>query len=255
MRHGIAPDQMLRQNRRISVTPPRRGSRVAGMRLHSFSRAASIAGAVLLTASLAACGGDDDRSGGSAPETTAAATSAASAEPAEPTARDADVDPTPTPSGNPTAADGTELVPLIDTVTQPVAPEMTKDDAGAFAFTTYALDVLNYAYATGDSATLHEIYDPAAGHLATVTGAVDQIVPGGLTQYGGAGYMDMTEMMTVSWPSEDVAEVQFTLIYEPGVVLDANGEVLHTSDGGSREIVYELEWRDGGWVNLDATQA
>lgn len=220
-------------------------------------RAGLLAGALLAAASLTACGGDDgDRTRDDA-TLEVPATTEAEAPTAAPATGEETAEPTASPSAAETSAEPADAgdVPLIDTLVEPVAPDMTKDDAGALAFTNYAIDVLNYAYATGDSAPLHEIYDPAATHLATVAGTVDQIGDGGLTQYGGDGWMDMTQMISVGWPSEDVATVTFTLQYAAGEVRDSSGQVLHQADGGFTDVVYELEWRGEEWIIVDATQA
>lgn len=158
-------------------------------------------------------------------------------------------------SGADGSAGGVPDVPLIEEISEPEVPEMANDDASALAFTHYALDALNYAYASGDSSTLHEIYLPDASHLANVVGTVDMIGAEGLVQYGGASRMDMTETIVVSRPSETEAKVEFTLEYDHAETLDPSGNSVATSEGGWREVVYHLEWQGDTWRIVDALQA
>ncbi len=220
------------------------------MPIHGITRfAAWLATTLLLTGSLAACssGQPEDQltRGAAATETaqapeTVEATGSATSSPEE------------QESSNTGGA--SDLVPLVDEVSQPVVPGMTKDDAGALEFMYYSLDAVNWAYATADASALPEIYDSAASHLANVTQGVDYLANNGLIQYGGLAYFEVGNLV-VSWPSENTATINISLTYEPGEVRRPDGTVTDVSDGGRRDLEYQLEWREDRWVILDATLA
>lgn len=160
--------------------------------------------------------------------------------------------PGPTASGPaPVSATSTAPVPTTAAPTPPALPPeaATADAAGAAAFVRHWFDLVNYAYATGDTAPLRAVSEPTCEACATMIGFVDDQYLDGGTFVGG-----QVTVHAIEAPAPDDSGVLLALaVYSQSelIALRADGQevVFRTVSNKSIGFVLArngLEWMAAG---------
>lgn len=211
--------------------------------------------ALALTLGACAGGGETAESATPSGEATAGASSTADTTGAD-TTGDATTDATGDATGDAagSATGDAALAPLADLISDPAAPDMTKDDAGVVAFLTYFVDEMNRAYGVPDPAALDGLCAADADHCAAIAEGAQALIDNDYTAYGGLNWLG-TESMVIAWPDEDTATVTVPFHQDAAEIRDSSGTVIDSSEDFEMDVTYTLGWQDGRWVVENAEQA
>lgn len=155
-------------------------------------------------------------------------------------------DPTSTASV-PTTSTTTEPTTSTPTVAVPELPEAATvgDAAGAEAFVKHWVDVLNYAYATGDTEPVQELSLPVCELCSeTVTEIEDAYGPGGHIEGGVA-----TVTLVRSPPPDADGVVSVSVLLEQAIYTTVALDGTRTKDDGAppQNAGFVLDWIDDSW--------
>lgn len=162
----------------------------------------------------------------------------------EPTAS-ASATPTPTPSAGPTESptDEPSGVPTAIPTAIPTAPPAERTAVGAQAFVRYYVDVVNRAFATGETAALKKRSAKDCKTCANWLYNITQVYGAGGRISGGQIRVDSS---SAAAPTQ-TASVDVTALVSEEIDLDAKGKALHTFPEAKGLLVFALAWVDGGW--------
>jgi hypothetical protein len=174
---------------------------------------------------------------------------------------------TPTPTPTPTATTPPPFVPArppADATTPPRRPPVTRlpdtpipfdphterdpnrpteDEINAFA--VYAIQLLPYAYATGDQAAWAAISHPDCNFCRDISDDLNAAAAAG--EHTEGGLIDVTWATSIDW--QDLWHVRFTLTEAPSTEFAADGSVLD-SWGGSTNYGELAVVNDGGQLQV-----
>jgi hypothetical protein len=155
----------------------------------------------------------------------------------------ATVSPTATPTPTPTP---TVDVPVIP---EPVLPDEAKarTPEGATAFVRYAVDVINRAYLTGDTASIWAIANPECTVCELGTSDIDEAyargnrIEGGQISIESTDWVDMGPNVRPTVPTViDISELQ---------EVTPAGQVVASAEADENlAALWDLEWDQGRWL-------
>ena len=134
------------------------------------------------------------------------------------------------------------------TVTVPAMPEEAKvgDAAGAEAFVRHWIDLLNYAYATGDTEPVKAVSDAGCEACQTIFSVIQQRAAGNKRLEGG-----LIKLVSVrSPPPDDVGLVGVSVRYEQADGIEIAPDATRTTVTGSPpdNFGFALTYDDGAWA-------
>ncbi len=150
------------------------------------------------------------------------------------------------PTADVTSRPATE--PGTPNAARPSRPAMAgKQTArGAAAFTRYYFEVLDHAYASGDTRLLAELTGQDCTSCHGVITSIRTVYDGGGSTHGGATVVRRTKVE--GSPAGGSAEVVVTFDSAAYAELTAEGEVAHSEPAQRGQLVIvELGWVGGSW--------
>ena len=161
----------------------------------------------------------------------------------------AELEPTATATGVPSAAPSDEPTSERPEVEKPVPPEtMARDDvAGAEAAAQYFLELYPYVYSTGDLTEWKAMSDPECLFCSDVVDDVTELH--GSDGYQVGGLFEITKMESRAPEGEgQYFAVWIDADEEPIQRLSADGGLLGSSPGGPIEIDMAVHKTEHGWI-------
>ena len=166
---------------------------------------------------------------------------------------EADAAPSPTSSSS-TPSETPSASPSPTAVAPTMPPEAAeRTAAGAEAFVRHWFEVLEYAYASGDTRHLVTISSPECASCDRFT---ERIV----TTYSNGGSFRGVDVSVLSsaapTPSDTSVEVQFRLEEASFAVLNSNGEVQERFESSPPAAAsFFLEWHQDRWLAFGIAQS
>lgn len=157
------------------------------------------------------------------------------------------------PSASPSASNDSNLVPLIDQMTEPTQPEPSQDDAGAMEFVVYYFDASDWAYATRDDSELARLCVAGNEQCARLREGVAYLANNDLVQYGGRTTFTVDGLIIAN-PEPDIKQVQTRILIDPAEIRDQTGQLIDSRDSYDMVINTTIKWVDGGWIVLSGVR-
>lgn len=138
------------------------------------------------------------------------------------------------------------------TLTAPALPDAATvgDAAGAEAFVRHWIDLLNYAYATGDAEPVKAVSDAGCEACQTIFSVVQQRAAGSKRLEGG-----LIKLVSVrSPPPDDLGLVGVSVRYEQadGVEIAPDGSRTTVTGSPPDNFGFALTYDDGAWAMAGA---